>query len=250
MNNQKLGEHICELRKKINLTQKELAELVYVSDKTISKWETGKSVPDLSTLAILAKALEVSLIDLLEIPKEEEIDATVTDTILSIYNQTKKKMMYRYSTFFVVAFVLLATALLYFSLMPKKLLSKTQPVENPIITCGYNCYQGHKAVDFGSEALWGGEPIEVYSVVNGVVMDTGYSFIHGHWVLIESESKYYLYSMLDNTGDLYPGDVVAEGEYLFMKNPISSGRSTGPHIEIMVFELKTIDPKTVIPFEK
>ena len=250
MDNQKLGEHISVLRKQKNLTQKELAELVYVSDKTISKWETGKSIPDLSTLGILAKALEVSLVDLLEIPREEENESVVTETILSIYNHTKKKMMHRYATFFVVTFLLLATALLYFSLMPKKLLSKTQAVENLIITCGYNCYEGHKAVDFVNEDLRNGEPMEVYAVVSGIVKEIGYSEIRAYWVLIENEGRYYLYSMLDNTGELHVGQVVTEGELLFVKNPISSGRSSGPHVEIMIFELKTINPESLIPFEK
>ncbi|MDO4467689.1 MAG: helix-turn-helix domain-containing protein [Bacillota bacterium] len=65
MNNYVTGQLISNLRKKKKLTQLELAEKLNVSDKTISKWETGKGFPDISLVEPLAKALDVSLIELL-----------------------------------------------------------------------------------------------------------------------------------------------------------------------------------------
>ncbi len=59
------GGAIREMREKKRLTQKELAELLSVSDKTISKWETGRGLPDISLLEPLAAALGVSLSELL-----------------------------------------------------------------------------------------------------------------------------------------------------------------------------------------
>ena len=59
------GETIKRLREKKKLTQKELAENLMVSDKTISKWETNKGLPDLSILSELANALSVSVPELL-----------------------------------------------------------------------------------------------------------------------------------------------------------------------------------------
>lgn len=59
------GETIKRLREKKKLTQKELAEKLMVSDKTISKWETKKGLPDLSILSELANALSVSVPELL-----------------------------------------------------------------------------------------------------------------------------------------------------------------------------------------
>ena len=47
---QNIGQFIQELRKSKNMTQKDLAEIVGVSDKTISKWENGNSMPDTSIL--------------------------------------------------------------------------------------------------------------------------------------------------------------------------------------------------------
>lgn len=59
------GKTIKELREKKRLTQKELAEKICVSDKTISKWETGKGLPDIGIMEELAKALGVSVAELL-----------------------------------------------------------------------------------------------------------------------------------------------------------------------------------------
>lgn len=65
MNNYITGKIIKELREKQNLTQIEFANIIGVSDKTISKWETGKGLPDISLIEPLAKALKVSIIELM-----------------------------------------------------------------------------------------------------------------------------------------------------------------------------------------
>lgn len=59
------GDTIKTLREKRKLTQREFAEMINVSDKTISKWETGKGLPDIGILDELAKALGVSIAELL-----------------------------------------------------------------------------------------------------------------------------------------------------------------------------------------
>ncbi len=65
MNQYVTGAIIRELREKKQLTQAELAEKLFVSDKTVSKWENGKGYPDLSLLEGLAAALDVSVSELL-----------------------------------------------------------------------------------------------------------------------------------------------------------------------------------------
>lgn len=59
------GKVIKELRESKKLTQKELGEIISVSDKTVSKWETEKGLPDITLLEPLAKALGVSVAELL-----------------------------------------------------------------------------------------------------------------------------------------------------------------------------------------
>ena len=64
MNPYVTGNVIKELREKCQLTQAELAERIGVSDKTVSKWETAKGYPDISLLEPIAKALGVSMTEL------------------------------------------------------------------------------------------------------------------------------------------------------------------------------------------
>ena len=56
------GATIKELRERKHLTQADLAELLTVSDKAVSKWETGKGYPDITLLETLAQALDVSTV--------------------------------------------------------------------------------------------------------------------------------------------------------------------------------------------
>ena len=65
MNQYITGAIIRELREKKKLTQAELAERLYVSDKTVSKWENGKGYPDISLLEPIAEVFGVSVAELL-----------------------------------------------------------------------------------------------------------------------------------------------------------------------------------------
>ena len=65
MDNYVTGAAIKSLREAKRLTQEELAERIHVSAKAVSKWETGKGFPDISLLEPLAKALDISVIELL-----------------------------------------------------------------------------------------------------------------------------------------------------------------------------------------
>lgn len=65
MNEYVTGTIIKELREKYHLTQAELAEKINVSDKTVSKWETGKGYPDISLLEPIAKVFGISVTELI-----------------------------------------------------------------------------------------------------------------------------------------------------------------------------------------
>lgn len=65
MNAYVTGATIRQLRERKKLTQAELADRIGVSSKAISKWETGKGLPDITLLEPLAKALEVSVMELM-----------------------------------------------------------------------------------------------------------------------------------------------------------------------------------------
>ena len=65
MNRYVTGDVIRSLREKKKMTQEELAEKIFVTGKAVSKWETGNGYPDISLLEPLAKALDISVIELL-----------------------------------------------------------------------------------------------------------------------------------------------------------------------------------------
>ena len=61
----KIGRFIAECRKKQNLTQMQLAEELEITDRAVSKWENGKSMPDSSIMLDLCRLLKISINDLL-----------------------------------------------------------------------------------------------------------------------------------------------------------------------------------------
>lgn len=65
MNTEKIGNFIKEKRKEKNLTQKELAIKLNITDRAVSKWERGLGCPDVSLLENLSKVLDVSIVEIL-----------------------------------------------------------------------------------------------------------------------------------------------------------------------------------------
>ena len=65
MDQVKIGKFIAACRKKVNLTQMQLAEKLNITDRAISKWETGKSLPDSSIMLDLCDVLGITVNDLL-----------------------------------------------------------------------------------------------------------------------------------------------------------------------------------------
>ena len=80
MDNIQTGRLIAELRKKQGLTQQQLADKLNLSNKTISKWESGSGSPDISNLPVLAEALEISVDELLN----GELNQLKSDTNLDM----------------------------------------------------------------------------------------------------------------------------------------------------------------------
>ena len=68
MNAEIIGRHIREYREKNGLTQKQLAEKLYVSDRTISRWERGNGLPDIDELPRIARLLGMNLNELVGEP--------------------------------------------------------------------------------------------------------------------------------------------------------------------------------------
>lgn len=89
MNNEKIGQFISELRKSKQMTQKDLADKLNITDKAVSKWERGLSCPDISLLSSIADILGVTINELLNGEKisdsSGDIEVGIGDAEKSIY---------------------------------------------------------------------------------------------------------------------------------------------------------------------
>lgn len=88
MNDEKLkiqlGANIASYRKRARLTQAALAEKINYSDKAVSKWERGESIPDLPTIVLLAELFEVKVDDLLADPNALPQNAGKVEQVMSM----------------------------------------------------------------------------------------------------------------------------------------------------------------------
>lgn len=78
INQEKFGVFLQTLRKENGMTQRELGEKLFVSDKTVSKWERGASLPNIGLLLPLAALFDVSVTELLEGERSQMDEAAVT----------------------------------------------------------------------------------------------------------------------------------------------------------------------------
>lgn len=94
----KIGKFIAERRKAVGLTQMQLAEALLITDRAVSKWETGKAMPDSSIMLALCKTLEITVNDLLsgEVIKKGNYDEQLEKKLLEMVKEkeeTDKKFL-------------------------------------------------------------------------------------------------------------------------------------------------------------
>ena len=92
MNQTAIGSYIARKRKEQNLTQEQLAEQLGVSNKTVSKWENGKCMPDYSIIQTLCEALHVTLPELMdgEDAAEDSVRIYDDEQILDLLRRTQE----------------------------------------------------------------------------------------------------------------------------------------------------------------
>ena len=93
MNQEKIGKFIAECRKNKNMTQAELAEKLNITDRAISKWETGKGMPDSSIMLDLCNELKISVNELLsgEMISMENKNEKQEQLLLDMAKEVEKK---------------------------------------------------------------------------------------------------------------------------------------------------------------
>lgn len=129
MNREKTGALIAAARKEKNMTQKDLAKVLHVSDRAVSKWERGAGFPDVSLLEPLADALDLQVLDLLQGEEQEEAEpeVTVRRALVLLVRQAREKTRRRWGQ---ILGSLLALALVGFVLFG--ILVRSEVFERPV----------------------------------------------------------------------------------------------------------------------
>lgn len=99
IDNVKFGAFVSQLRKEKGMTQKDLAERLFVSDKAVSKWERGLSLPDISLLQPMADILGVTIAELLSgeyrksdtPPTNQEVEQLMKGTVAALTAQEEER---------------------------------------------------------------------------------------------------------------------------------------------------------------
>ena len=101
MNQQKMGEFLKHLRKEKGLTQEQLAEHFYISSRTVSRWETGSNMPDVSMLIDLADFYDVDIREIIDGErKSENMNNETKDTLKKVAEyaaEEKKKISNKFT---------------------------------------------------------------------------------------------------------------------------------------------------------
>ena len=85
MDQTKIGEFLKELRKEKNLTQEQLAEQLNVSNRSVSRWETGRNMPDIGLLVEIAELYDVSIPEIIDGKRRsEKMNEEVKETALKL----------------------------------------------------------------------------------------------------------------------------------------------------------------------
>ena len=175
MDQLKIGRFIAQRRKTLQLTQMQLAEQLNITDRAVSKWETGKAMPDTSIMMELCDVLQITVIDLLsgEIITMENTNQNNEQLMLDLAKEVEQKNKTIWTSMWIIIVVsitaLLAGIFMVAFLIPEGIWQLVLLLGITIlflIPCFYalklevsvgaykckNC--GHEIVPTYSEALW------------------------------------------------------------------------------------------------
>lgn len=128
MNTEKIGTFITKKRKEKNMTQKELASKIGVTDRAVSKWERGLGCPDVSLLDELSKELNISIVELLkgeEIEHPEIMEKDIIDSMKYSHESTTEKIKKIINRCLSIMIVFLCVILIIYNLLHSYMLNKT-----------------------------------------------------------------------------------------------------------------------------
>jgi len=165
MDSMKCGKFVAELRRKKEWTQVELADRIGVTDKAVSRWETGKGYPDVSILKPLSDVLEVTVNELLSgerISLENWQDKAEEAIIHTLKEKKHILRMTNLLIFLISAFSLYISLKLFYNMA----IFADERNSAPVLVCGGWCWL---FMDWFRLAL-----LAFVSVVSGIKLFTDY----------------------------------------------------------------------------
>lgn len=120
MNQKDIGKFISELRKNKKITQEELAEKLGVNNRTISRWENGNNMPDVSLYKPLCDELNITINELLSGKKlsekeyQEKLEENIVNTIDYSNKKINKKNNIIFATIFIIVLLIVSLVVLFF----------------------------------------------------------------------------------------------------------------------------------------
>ena len=127
MDVKKIGLFLKELRKEKHITQEELAEKLGVSNRTVSRWETGSNMPDFDVLIELSDFYGVEIKEILEGEKKEKECSNSKEELLLIAdynNQQKKKLTVMIRILFLIGLISMVVYLFIHNINELELVSQ------------------------------------------------------------------------------------------------------------------------------
>lgn len=139
MDCQKIGLFIAKRRKELGMTQQQLADKLYITDRAVSKWERGAGLPDISLLMGLSDALDISVNELLageriEVMSKEKADEITTTSVKAYSRDANRKGWVRVAVIVPMVLVFLCVAVLGLGELAKGTLPSFSGIGNMIQT--------------------------------------------------------------------------------------------------------------------
>lgn len=124
MNQIKIGSFLRDLRKEKGLTQEELAEHFNISARTVSRWETGSNMPELSILVEMSEFYEVGIKEIIDGERERTLDvkdSEIKDTLVKVVDYSNEYSRKKVKKVWIIVFSLLLVLLAVILIVPTAL---------------------------------------------------------------------------------------------------------------------------------
>lgn len=122
MDTQKIGKFLCELRKQNNMTQEQLGAEIGVTNKTVSRWETGNYMPPIESLKLLSEIYQVSINEILsgERLSEEGYKEAAEDNISTTLEKAEQRTKSFENNMLIIMAITSALAIAIMLLLPDR----------------------------------------------------------------------------------------------------------------------------------